>query len=79
MLEKGSVDGQRVWKRVLAAEAEPSIGTLAHNLEWSRQRTVAVAKPKKRNPRKWAATNWGSFVGFGLAVLAALAFVLYLR
>ena len=31
-----------------------------------------MAKPKKRNPRKWAATNWGSFVGFGLAVLAAL-------
>ena len=27
MLEKGSVDGQRVWKRVLAAEAESSIGT----------------------------------------------------
>jgi hypothetical protein len=26
MLEKGSVDGQRVWKRVLAAEAESSIG-----------------------------------------------------
>ncbi len=36
-----------------------------------------MAKPKKRNPRKWAAANWGSFVGFGLAVLAALAFVLY--
>ena len=27
MLEKGSLDGQRVWKRVLAAEAESSIGT----------------------------------------------------
>jgi len=27
MLEKGSVDGQRVWKRVMAAEAESSIGT----------------------------------------------------
>ncbi len=26
MLEKGSVDGQRVWKRVMAAEAESSIG-----------------------------------------------------
>ncbi len=41
--------------------------------------TVAVAKPKKRKLRKWAAANWGSFVGFGLAVLAALAGVLYLR
>ena len=27
MLEKGSLDGQRVWKRVLKAEAESSIGT----------------------------------------------------
>ncbi len=27
MLEKGSLDGQRVWKRVMAAEAESSIGT----------------------------------------------------
>ena len=27
MLDKGSLDGQRVWKRVLAAEAESSIGT----------------------------------------------------
>ncbi len=27
MLEKGCLDGQRVWKRVLAAEAESSIGT----------------------------------------------------
>ena len=27
MLEKGRLDGQRVWKRVLAAEAESSIGT----------------------------------------------------
>ncbi len=42
-------------------------------------RTVAVAKPKKRKLRKWAAANWGSFVGFGLAVLAALVGVLYLR
>jgi hypothetical protein len=27
MLEKGCLDGQRVWKRVMAAEAESSIGT----------------------------------------------------
>ncbi len=27
LLEEGAIDGQRVWKRVLAAEAESSIGT----------------------------------------------------
>jgi hypothetical protein len=64
---------------VAAQRADNRLSALAHNLVWSGQRTVAVAKPKKRNPRKWAAANWGSLVGFGLAVLAALAFVLYLR
>ena len=29
MLEKGSLDGQRVWKRVLAAEGDLAAGTAA--------------------------------------------------